>query len=293
MRGFKRGIYMSGKRSLLNLLFWIALAILFNLYVFYSRGERAGVEFFAGYVIEMSLSLDNLFLFLMIFTNFGIRKEYQSKVLLFGVIGAMILRLFFILLGASVINKFQWILYIFGLFLIYSGINMIFKKEGAVDYSNSIVIKILKKIMPVSNELKGNKFFFKRNNILYATPLFAILLVIEFSDLIFALDSIPAIFSITRDIFVVYTSNIFAILGLRSMYYILVKMNDMFKFMKIGVALILIFTGIKLGIAYFNIEISASISVLIILTIIFGSILLSLLFEEIFCKRKKFPYGKR
>ena len=284
---------MSGKRSLLNLLFWIALAILFNLYVFYSRGERAGVEFFAGYVIEMSLSLDNLFLFLMIFTNFGIRKEYQSKVLLFGVIGAMILRLFFILLGASVINKFQWILYIFGLFLIYSGINMIFKKEGAVDYSNSIVIKILKKIMPVSNELKGNKFFFKRNNILYATPLFAILLVIEFSDLIFALDSIPAIFSITRDIFVVYTSNIFAILGLRSMYYILVKMNDMFKFMKIGVALILIFTGIKLGIAYFNIEISASISVLIILTIIFGSILLSLLFEEIFCKRKKFPYGKR
>lgn len=277
---------MERKRSLLNLLFWIGLAMLFNIYVFYTRGERAGVEFFGGYIIEMSLSLDNLFLFLMIFSSFGIPEEYQERVLLFGVLGAIILRLIFIVLGSAVINKFQWVIYIFGILLIISGVKMMFTKHENINFHETMSVKWLMKIMPVTNRLQGHNFFVRKNKTLYATPLFAILLIIEFSDVIFALDSIPAIFSITRDTFIVYTSNIFAILGLRSMYYILVRMNNMFKFMKYGVAFILVFTGIKLGILYFDVEISASISVLVILVILLTSILISLIYDDI-CDRRR------
>lgn len=275
------------KKNLFNLIFWITLSILFNIYIFYSRGEIAAVEYFGGYIVEISLSLDNLFLFLMIFSSFGIQKDYQERVLLYGVIGAMILRLIFILVGVTIISKFHFVLSIFGFILLYSGFNMFFNNNKHIDFHDNFSVKILRKIMPVTNVLYDNNFFVKKNKILYATPLFVVLLIIEFSDIIFAIDSIPAIFSITTDTFIVYTSNIFAILGLRSMYYILEEMNDMFRFMKYGVGCILIFTGIKLVILLFGIEISVTNSVLFIIIILLSSILISLIFDKSYIRNHK------
>lgn len=268
------------RKHIYTLIFWISMSILFNLYIYITRGQAAAVEYFGGYIVEMSLSLDNLFLFLMIFSNFGIAEEYQERVLLYGVIGAMFLRLIFILLGIGLVSRFKSVLSLFGIVLLYSGIKMLFDKESNVDYSKNFSFKLLKKVMPITDELNGDKFFVKKNKILYATPLLAVLVVIECSDVLFALDSIPAIFSITTDTFIVYTSNIFAILGLRSMYYILERLNDMFRFVKYGVGLVLMFTGWKLVAVFFNIEISVIVSVLIILIIILVSILLSLMFEK-------------
>ena len=271
---------MGTKRHLLKLLFWIILSILFNIYIFYSRGETAAVEYFGGYIVEMSLSLDNLFLFLMIFSSFGIRSEYQERVLLFGVLGAMVLRFVFIILGVSIISRFHFVLSLFGIVLLYSGLKMIFEKNEEVEFHDNFAFKVLAKIMPITNRYYGDKFFVRENKVLYATPLLAVLVVIEFSDVLFAIDSIPAIFSITTDTFIVYTSNIFAILGLRSMYYILEKLNNMFKFMKYGVGCVLMFTGWKLVAIFFKIEISVLNSVLIIMIIMLTSILLSLISDK-------------
>lgn len=261
-------------------MFWITLSILFNIYIFYSRGETSALEYFGGYIVEMSLSLDNLFLFLMIFSNFNIKEEYQERVLLYGVIGAMVLRLIFILLGVSIINKFHSILSLFGIVLLYSGIKMIFNHEANAEFHDNLSLRLLKKIIPITDTLEGNKFFVKKNKMIYATPLLAVLVVIECSDVVFAIDSIPAIFSITTDTFIVYTSNIFAILGLRSMYYILEKMNNMFKYMKYGVGFVLMFTGWKLIAIFFGIAISVINSVLIIIIIMLISILASLIFDS-------------
>lgn len=271
---------MKTQKHLRTLIFWISLSLLFNIYIFFTRGETAAIEYFGGYIVEMSLSLDNLFLFLMIFSSFKIREEYQERVLLFGVLGAMVLRLIFILLGADIVNKFHFVLTIFGIVLLYSGLKMLFGYEDNINVQNNFAFKILKKIMPITNECYGDKFLIRKNKVLYATPLLAVLVVIEFSDVVFAIDSIPAIFSITTDTFIVYTSNIFAILGLRSMYYILAKMNDMFKYMKYGVGIILMFTGWKLVALFFKIEISVTNSVLIIMIIMLMSILLSLIGKD-------------
>lgn len=255
--------------------------MMFNIFIFYSQGEKAALEYFGGYIVEMSLSLDNLFLFLMVFSSFNIREEYQERVLLYGVIGAMILRLIFILLGVAVIRRFSMLLSIFGVVLLISGIKMFSKKNDSIEIKDNFAVKVLNLVIPITDNFYGNKFIIKRNGINYATPLFAALLVIEFSDIIFAIDSIPAIFSITTNTFIVYTSNIFAILGLRSMYYILQKMNNMFKFMKYGVGAILIFTGLKLVLLFWKIEISITNSVLIISIILLSSILLSSIWNEI------------
>ncbi len=261
-------------------MFWIGLSILFNIYIYFSRGETCAVEYFGGYIVEMSLSLDNLFLFLMIFTNFHVKEDYQERVLLYGVLGAMVLRLIFILLGVSIISRFHSLLSIFGIVLIYSGIKMLFDyNDDNIDFHDNFAVKMLKKVIPVTNSFEGNKFFVKKNRKIYATPLLAVLVVIESSDLLFAVDSIPAIFSITTDTFIVYTSNIFAILGLRSMYYILEKMNEKFRYMKYGVGFILMFTGWKLAVLLFKIEISVTNSVLIIMIIMLLSILVSLIFD--------------
>lgn len=280
---------METKKHFFKLLFWIGLSILFNIYIFYTRGENSAIEYFGGYIVEMSLSLDNLFLFLMIFSSFGIAKEYQDRVLLYGVLGAMVLRLIFILLGVGIINKFHSVLSLFGVILLYSGLKIIFGEEGEVKVYDNFACKMLGKLIPITNELNENKFFVRKNKVLYATPLLVVLVVIEFSDVLFAIDSIPAIFSITTNVFIVYSSNIFAILGLRSMYYILEKLNDSFNFMKYGVGVILIFTGWKLIAMLFNIEVSVILSVLIIISIIALSIILSLAFDS---KSKKYKCHK-
>ncbi len=281
---------MKAKKNLINLIFWISLAIVFNIFIYYLKGERSATEFLGGYIVEMSLSLDNLFLFIIVFSKLGIREEYQERVLLYGVMGAMVLRLIFILLGVAMVSRFHFVLPIFGVILLYSGFTVFSNKETEIRFKDNFLVKLLKKIMPVTDVTYGHSFFAKINKSYYATPLLVALLIIEGSDVIFAIDSIPAIFSITTDTFIVYTSNIFAILGLRSMYYVLAKMNNMFRFMKYGVGAILIFTGIKLLILILEIEISITNSILIILSILLSSILLSLIFSDRTTNKRKRMY---
>ncbi|MBX9136161.1 TerC/Alx family metal homeostasis membrane protein [Clostridium sp.] len=268
---------MRARSALRNFILWASLAFMVNILIYFIFGADYGLEFLGGYIIELSLSVDNLFLFLIIFTSFNIPMEYQKRVLTYGIIGAVILRFIFIFLGVAIISKFSWILYIFGFFLFCSGLKILFNKEEAVDFSKSKILNIMKRLIPVTNELHHEKFFVKINGILHATPLLLILVLIESSDIIFALDSIPAIFSITTNPYIVYTSNIFAILGLRSLYFLLAKLNSMFSCIKYGVAFILIFTGIKLFIAFWGINISTVVSLLIIAIILLSSILFSLI----------------
>ena len=268
---------MKTKKAFQKLLFWVLLAVTFNLFIFFYMGTKPAIEFLGGYIIEMSLSMDNLFLFLLIFSSFGIPSIYQKRVLSYGIIGAIVLRLVFILLGVEIVNNFHWVLYVFGAVLILNGIKMFFDKGEDKDFKNSKLYKLISAIVPITDSLHEEKFFIKQNNRLYATPLLAILILIEFSDVIFAIDSIPAVFSVTTRPFIVYTSNIFAILGLRSMYFLLEKLASKFTYVKYGVALILIFTGVKLGLLFFNLEIPIILSIIIIFVILIGSILISML----------------
>lgn len=269
---------MEIKEALKRVIFWVSLSLIFNLGIYIFLGQEKALEYLAGYVIEETLSLDNLFLFLLIFESFNIPINYQKRVLNYGIFGAIILRLIFVVLGVSIVNKFGFILYIFGVLLLISGIKMLMNKnESEKDYKNSFFIRLLSKFIPITRSLEGEKFFVRKKNILYATPLFAILFLIEGSDVLFAIDSIPAIFSVTTDAFIVYTSNIFAILGLRSLYFVLVKVHQNFSYVKHGVALILTFTGLKLIVLMFNIHIPIGVSLLVILTLLVGSILISII----------------
>lgn len=269
---------LSTKKALSWVAFWIGLALCFNMGIYIFMGQRKALEFLGGYVIEQSLSIDNLFLFLMVFSSFGIKAEFQRRVLNYGIFGAIILRLIFILLGVTIVNQFEWVLYIFGGILIISGIRMMKGQEENNNFKESKIIKILSKIIPITDDLEGDRFFVRKNHILHATPLFAILMVIEFTDILFAIDSIPAVFSITTDPFIVYTSNIFAIMGLRSMYFVLGKLQEKFKYVKYGVALILTFTGIKLAALVLQIHIPIEWSLFVIIFILILSVVASVLF---------------
>lgn len=268
---------MKARSALRNFILWASLAFIVNVFIYFIFGADYGLEFLGGYIIELSLSVDNLFLFLIIFSSFNIPIFYQKRVLTYGIIGAIILRFIFIFLGVAIVAKFHWVLYIFGFFLFCSGLKILFNKEDEVDFSKSKILNLLKHILPVTEELHKEKFFIRKNGILYATPLLLILILIESSDIIFALDSIPAIFSITTNPYIVYSSNIFAILGLRSLYFLLAKLNSMFVYIKYGVAFILMFTGIKLFIAFWGIIISTTVSLLVIAIILLSSIFFSLL----------------
>lgn len=268
---------MTTKKALRWTGFWMGLAILFNVGVLIFGGSTRALEFLGGYMIELSLSVDNLFLFLILFSSFGVKQEHQRRVLNYGIFGAIVLRLVFILLGIKVVNSIHWILYVFGVILIFSGFKMMFGHDKEKDFKESKVLKLLGKVIPVTDTIEGEKFFVRINKKLFATPLFAILILIESSDIMFAIDSIPAIFSITKDPFIVYTSNIFAILGLRSLYFVLSALQEKFKYVKFGVALILMFTGVKLSILFFHLEISIIWSLATIFSILVGSIIVSLL----------------
>lgn len=271
---------MSTKKALTWLGVWVGLALLFNAGIYVLSGPQKAAEFFGGYIIEQSLSLDNLFLFLLIFESFGLKSEYQRRVLNYGIIGAVILRLIFVALGVTIVNKFHWILYVFGIVLLISGFKMMFKEEKVKDLKECKLIRVLEKFIPFTENLHGEKFFTREKGVLYATPLMAILLIIEGSDIIFAVDSIPAVFSITTDPFIVYTSNIFAIMGLRNMYFLLEKLNKSFAYVKYGVAVILIFTGIKLSILFFHVEIPLLLSLTIIFSIMALSIVISMVLKS-------------
>ncbi len=278
---------MTAKRAMKFVLMWIGLALLFNIGILVVEGQEKALQFLGGYMIELSLSVDNLFVFLIIFSSFGVKQEYQRRALNYGIFGAIILRLVFILLGITLVSKLEWILYLFGIVLIISGFKMMFGHDKEKDYTHSKVLRILKKFIPVTDTMHGEKFFVRQNKVLYATPLFAILLIIESSDILFAIDSIPAIFSITTDPFIVYTSNIFAILGLRSLYFALSALHEKFKYVKYGVGVILMFTGVKLGILFFGLHIPIVASLITIFAILIGSVIVSLIVSKKEEKKKK------
>lgn len=249
---------VSLKESTFWVLIWMGMALLFDFalwrYLSGSVGPEIAklrsLEFLTGYLIEWSLSVDNLFVFLLIFNYFAVPPELQRRTLLFGIFGAIFMRLLFITAGVWLVVKFHWILYLFGIFLIYSGIKILLHDDSEPDLASNPILLWMKKHLRTTHEFHGEQFFIKLNNVLYVTPLFVILILIEVSDIIFAVDSIPAIFAITEDPFIIYTSNIFAILGLRAMYFMLARMHEVFEYLKHGVGVILTFVGCKMLIAY-------------------------------------------
>jgi tellurite resistance protein TerC len=228
---------------------WIALAAAFAALVFFWQGRQVALEFVTGYVLELSLSVDNLFIFLVIFRFFSVPEQHQHRVLFWGILGALLMRGFFIVAGVGLIHRFHWILYVFGALLIYSGIRLGFAGEHQVNPATNPAVKALRRFMPVTDDYQGGRFFvrgWKGNPGLYATPLLVVLAVIETTDVLFAVDSIPAVLAVTLNAFVVYTSNVFAILGLRSMYFAVSGLMKVFRFLHTGLALVLILVGLKM-----------------------------------------------
>ncbi len=225
---------------------WISLALIFNAGVFFVRGYDSALEFLAGYLLEESLSVDNLFVFLLLFSYFKVPADYQHKVLFWGIIGALIMRALFIGIGAVLIAQFHYILYLFGIFLVITGIRMAFDKGDEVNPENNILVKAFRRFFPVSDKYDGSNFFTLENGVRKATLLFIVLLIVEATDILFAVDSIPAVFAVTQDPFIVYTSNIFAILGLRSLYFALAGIMNLFHYLKFGLSIILSFIGVKM-----------------------------------------------
>ena len=243
---------------------WIALALLFNAGIWYWRGPDQGLTFLTGYVVELSLSVDNLFVFLLIFAYFKVPAQYQHKVLFWGILGALVMRAVFIGAGIALIQKFHWIIYFFGAVLVISGLKMAFEKDKEVHPEKNPVLKIFRRFMPVTGEYHGGDFFVKRGQLWAATPLFIVLLMLETTDLVFAVDSVPAVLAITTDPFIVYTSNVFAILGLRSMFFALAGIMKLFHYLHYGLAAVLVFVGAKMLLAgFYKIPTLASLLVIV------------------------------
>ena len=255
---------------------WISLALLIDLFILIRFGKVKALEFITGYVIEKSLSIDNIFVFILIFSFFSVRDKYQHKVLFWGVLGAIVMRALFIITGIALIQRFHWIVLIFGGFLLFTGIKMLFHRDIKVDPGKNLIFRAFRKLLPVSETMHRDKFFVRLHGKLYVTPLFLVLIVIESSDLIFAVDSIPAILAISHDTFIVYTSNIFAILGLRSLYFAVAGIMRLFRHLKTGLAIILTYVGVKMLLAYFDLDIPVSISLMVISVILLFSILVSM-----------------
>jgi tellurite resistance protein TerC len=268
------------KEALTMSVVWITCALLFNLFVFFQFGHNRALEFLTGYVIEYSLSVDNIFVFILIFTYFAVPSKYQHKILFWGILGALVMRGIFIIAGVALINRFRWIVIIFGGFLVFTGIKMLFQKEMQIEPEKNPIAGIFKRFFPVTDELHGSRLFIRQNSRTFATPLFMVLVIIEASDLIFAVDSIPAVLAISHSSFIVYTSNIFAILGLRSLYFAISGIMGYFRYLKTGLAFVLAFVGLKMLFSFFHFEIPILISLAIIISILLISILTSVLIKK-------------
>ena len=265
---------------------WISMALLFNLVIYYFwdkisfnsayTNSEAALAFFTGYLIEKSLSVDNIFVFVLIFTYFAVPALYQHRVLFWGIIGALVMRGVLIVVGATLLKEFHWIIYVFGGFLIFTGLRMAFHKNEELHPEKNPLVRLLRRVMPVTDDYEGDKFFIRRAGRLFATPLFLVLLIVESTDLVFAVDSIPAIFAVTNDPFLVYTSNVFAILGLRSLYFLLAGVVDKFHYLKLGLSVVLVFVGIKMAIVDLY-KIPVGISLGVIGAILTTSIIASLI----------------
>ena len=258
---------------------WITLALIFNYGIYHYAGKELALEFLTGYLIEKSLSVDNIFVFILIFSFFKVPKDLQHKVLFWGVLGALVLRFIFILLGAALITKFHWIIYIFGAFLVFTGVKMALSHGEEEDLGENKFLKLLKKVIPSTDKYHRDKFFTTENGKRLATPLFLALMIVEFTDVIFAVDSIPAIFAITTNTFIVYTSNVFAILGLRSLFFLLAGAKDKFHLLHYALAFILVLVGVKMLVSGFY-KFPISISLGLIALSLVSSIVLSLIYPK-------------
>ena len=254
---------------------WISLALIFNAGVFFVRGYDSALEFLAGYLLEESLSVDNLFVFLLLFSYFKVPADYQHKVLFWGIVGALVMRALFIGIGAVLIAQFHYILYLFGIFLVITGVRMAFDKGDEVNPENNILVKVFRRFFPVSDKYDGSNFFTIENGVRKATLLFIVLLIVEATDILFAVDSIPAIFAITTDPFIVLTSNVFAVLGLRALYFLLAGMADKFHLLAYGLALVLVFIGTKMLIVDIY-KIPVGVSLMVVAALIASAMVLSL-----------------
>lgn len=257
-------------------IFYIVIALIFGVFVIYEKGMDKGMLYFTGYLLEKSLSLDNIFVMSIIFSSIGVPAKYQHRVLFWGILGALVMRGIMIFLGKALISRFHWVLYIFSLFLIYTGAKMLTAKEdGEVPFRETKIYKYLSRFFHVTHELHGEHFIVKENGHHHITPLFFALIIIETMDVIFAFDSIPAIFLITQDVFIVYTSNIFAILGLRALYFLLAAIVNKFAYLKPALSIILIFIGSKIFLPHVGIEIEAWQSLSVTFLVLLGGMLLS------------------
>lgn len=275
------------RESLLQTAGWVALALGFNFFVYRSMGHDAGLQWLTGYLVEEALSVDNLFVFLLIFTYFKVPAEYQHRVLFWGILGALVLRAVFILAGAALLAKFHFLFYILGAFLVYTGIRMALSggNEPDIDPQNNPVVRFLSRHLPITKQLDGGNFFTKRDGLRFATPLLVVLVMVETTDVVFAADSIPAILAISRDTFIVYTSNVFALLGLRSLYFALARLMTAFHYLNYGLALILVFIGGKLLVedflrTHFNLEVPVPVSLGVVGLLLLGSVGASLLWPQ-------------
>lgn len=276
----KKAHAVSVKEASLWTFFWISLALSFGVGIYFFMGSDKALKFFTGYIIEESLSVDNLFVFLMIFNYFKVPPHYQPRVLHWGIMGAVVMRFIFIFAGVTLINTFHWITYVFGALLIVTGLKTGFGEERKLEPEKNPILKTFKKMMPVaSREFVDEKFFVKINDVWHATPLFIVLLLIESSDLVFAVDSIPAILAVTTDTFIVYTSNIFAILGLRALYFLLSSIMPLFVYLKYGISIVLCYVGVKMTIAPIY-KIPTLVSLCIVAGVLAGSVLLSILLKK-------------
>jgi tellurite resistance protein TerC len=254
---------------------WVTVALLFNVLIYLYAGPQAGLEFLTGYLVEKSLAVDNIFVIAMIFSYFAVPSIYQHRVLFWGILGALVMRGAFIGAGAYALERWHWVIYVFGGILLLTGIKMAIRKDEAVDLENNVVVKTARRWLPISARYDGQKFWTVENGKRIATPLFLVLLLVEVTDLVFAIDSIPAIFAITKDPFLVYTSNVFAILGLRSMYFLLAGVVHKFVYLKYGLSLVLVFVGGKMMLLDV-VKVPTAVSLGVIATLILGSIAASL-----------------
>jgi tellurite resistance protein TerC len=259
---------------------WIMLAMIFAGIVFWYQGTDLGLKFLTGYVIELSLSVDNLFVFLLIFSFFKVPAKVQHRVLFWGVMGALVMRLTMIFVGAALINRFHWIIYIFGAFLIYTGIKMFRQEDTDIQPEENPIVRAVTRYIPITRSYQGQDFFTRVNGKRTGTLLLLVLVIVEVTDLVFAVDSIPAIFAITTNTFIVYTSNVFAILGLRSMYFLLAGMVEKFQYLRMGLATVLTFIGVKMLIEAFHVIIPVWISLVVVGTILFAAVAASILWPK-------------
>ncbi len=259
---------------------WVTMAMLFNLGIWHYAGPEKALQFTAGYLIEYSLSIDNIFVFALLFSYFAVPPQYQHRVLFWGILGALIMRAIMIAAGSVLIAKFGWIIFVFGAFLILTGLKMIFKKEEEIHPERNPVVRWFKRLMPVTSDYRGDKFFVRENGVRMATPLFVVLLLVEISDVIFAVDSIPAIFAVTDDPFIVYTSNVFAILGLRSLYFALAGVMNKFHYLKIGLGVVLTFVGVKMFLGHTAYKIDTAVSLGVIIGVLATAVIASLVWPR-------------